>query len=123
MKILIADDSLIFRIIIKKKLSEIKEVKEIYEAENYVMTIEQLDKVQPDFLILDIRLPDESGIHVLDYLTEVKKRPVVIVASDYAIEANRDNAMNKGADYVFDKTRDKEKIIEIIRNYKIKPIT
>jgi DNA-binding NarL/FixJ family response regulator len=123
MKVLIADDSLIFRIIMKKKLSDIREVKEIYEAENYVMTIEQLDKVEPDFLILDIRLPDESGIHVLDYLSEVKKKPVVIVASDYALEDNRDKAMNKGADYVFDKTRDKEKITEIIRNYRKKPIT
>ena len=117
MKILIADDSLHFRIIMKKKLSEIKEIEEIHEADNYVNTIDQLEKEEPDFLILDIRLPDESGIHVLDYLQDQEKKPVVMVASDYALENNRSQAMEKGADFVFDKAKDKDKIIKTIKEY------
>ena len=52
--------------------------------------------VQPDVIVLDLRLPDQSGLDVLKQLREIDARiPVVLVtvvrSADSAIEADEDN--------------------------------
>jgi CheY-like chemotaxis protein len=116
MKILIADDSLHFRIILKKTLSKIRGIEIINEAEDYVSTINHLEENSYDFLILDIRLPDESGFHVLDYIKEMKNKPIVYVVTDYAIENNKIKALEKGASEIFDKAHDIDKLTKKIMN-------
>jgi two-component system nitrogen regulation response regulator GlnG len=59
--------------------------------------LERVADVRPDVVLLDLRLPDKSGLEVLRQLREIDARiPVVVVtvvrSADSAIEAMRDGA-------------------------------
>jgi DNA-binding NarL/FixJ family response regulator len=121
MKILISDDSLLFRSSLKRMLQVLPGIIEISEAENYVSTIQKIESSQPDIIILDIRLPDESGFHVLDYIRDNNLKPYVIIATDYATKNNKEKGLEKGAREVFDKSHEFRKMIQLI-NEKLSPI-
>src|SRR5262249_6622613 len=59
--------------------------------------IERVADVRPDVILLDLRLPDQSGLEVLKQLRQIDARiPVVLVtlvrSADSAIEAMRQGA-------------------------------
>ena len=59
--------------------------------------LERLADVRPDVILLDLRLPDQSGLDVLKQLRQIDARiPVVLVtvvrSADAAIEAMRQGA-------------------------------
>jgi DNA-binding NarL/FixJ family response regulator len=71
MKILIADDHWVVRRGVKELLSGYPEVELIGEASNGEEVLKQLYTEEWDILILDLSMPDKSG---LDVLIEVKQR-------------------------------------------------
>src|SRR5215471_18654900 len=59
--------------------------------------LERVDAVRPDVILLDLRLPDQSGLDVLKQVRQIDARiPVVLVtvarSADSAIEAMRQGA-------------------------------
>jgi len=68
LKILIVDDTAIFRKIIKDILIEIPGVEVVGVAQNGNIALKKLSCLKPDLLILDIEMPEMSGIEVLEYL-------------------------------------------------------
>src|SRR5262249_42840458 len=59
--------------------------------------LERVAEVRPDVILLDLRLPDQSGLEVLKQLRQIDARiPVVLVtvarSADSAIEAMRQGA-------------------------------
>ncbi len=70
MQVLMVDDSAILRERLKAMLSEIIEPENISQAEDYAEAISSFQKVNPEAVILDIRMPSGSGI---DVLQEIKK--------------------------------------------------
>jgi len=94
LKVLIADDESLARETVKLLLSSIPEVTEIYEAENGSQTRILANQHQPDIAILDIEMPNMSGIEVCKYLPE---NCVIIFATaynEYAVEAFENNAID-----------------------------
>jgi DNA-binding NarL/FixJ family response regulator len=96
-KLLIADDHAIFRDALRKLLDADDEITIVGEAGNGTECIKMLDKLRPDILLLDLRMPDKSGLAVLE---EVKfdtlpTRVIVLTAA----EDDRDlvRAMRLGA--------------------------
>ncbi len=72
MKILIVDDSIVVRDRIVEMLSGITGVEIAGEATNSIEAIHMVNKLKPDVVTLDIRIPGESGIEVLK---KIKKNP------------------------------------------------
>ena len=68
LKILIVDDTAIFRKIIKDILIEIPDVEVVGVAQNGNIALKKLSSLKPDLLILDIEMPEMNGIEVLKYL-------------------------------------------------------
>ena len=65
-KVFLADDSLIVREHLVTMLTEVTEVEIVGQAENVPDAINGIGKLQPDLVILDIRMPGGSGIDVLE---------------------------------------------------------
>ena len=64
-QVFIADDSLIVRERLVMMLDELAGIEIVGQAENVAEAISAIRKLQPDVVILDIRMPGGSGIDVL----------------------------------------------------------
>lgn len=113
MKVLIADDSAIVRERIIAMLSEIKEVRIVGEAQNADETVELTLKLEPDVVILDIRMPG-NGISVLPKIKDSKNAPIVIMFTNYPYEQYEKKCMEAGAEYFFDKSVGIKEVIKIL---------
>lgn len=93
-KVLVVDDSLVFRETLSKLLSAEKGIEVVGTAIDAFSAKEKIEKLSPNVLILDVELPKVSGI---DFLKElIPKRPIpTVVVTSTAISAF--DAINAGA--------------------------
>jgi two-component system nitrate/nitrite response regulator NarL len=96
-KILIADDHVIFRDGLRKLLDSDDELTVVGEAAGGAGCIKMLAKLKPDILLLDLRMPDKSGLAVLEEVNfdTVPTRVIVLTAAEDDREVIR--AMRLGA--------------------------
>jgi two-component system, NarL family, nitrate/nitrite response regulator NarL len=96
-KILIADDHVIFRDGLRKLLDSDDELTVVGEAAGGAECIKMLAKLKPDILLLDLRMPDKSGLAVLEEVNfdTVPTRVIVLTAAEDNREVMR--AMRLGA--------------------------
>lgn len=80
-KVLVVDDSLFMRKIISDVLNLDKAIEVIDTAENGLTAIEKIKKLKPDVVTLDIKMPDISGLDVLNEVMEKYPTPVVILSA------------------------------------------
>jgi two-component system, NarL family, nitrate/nitrite response regulator NarL len=96
-KILIADDHVIFRDGLRKLLDSDEEITVVGEATNGAQCIKMLGNLKPDILLLDLRMPGKGGLAVLEEVNfdTVPTRVIVLTAA----EDDRDvlRAMRLGA--------------------------
>jgi len=114
MKVFIADDSAVVRERLKEMLSEIPEVKIIGQAEDGLQATNLITKLNPDVVILDIRMPRGNGIDVLQNIKKDNPSLIVIMLTNYPYAQYRKKCMAAGADYFFDKAIEFEKVTEVL---------
>ena len=108
--LLIVDDS---QIIIDRVIDSLKDhdtVKDIFTAANYREAMELIRRLTPRFVLLDIQLPDKSGMDLLKFI--VKEYPVIkVIMFSNLLDDNYIKVCKKiGAKYFIDKSRDFELI-------------
>lgn len=114
-KVLIADDHVLYRAGVKTALSSKNDVKVIAEADNGMHLLTMLKMVQPDVILLDIQMPVMDGITALP---EIKKNwPDVKVIMLTMLEDHSmiTKLMELGANSYLSKTSDIEVIYEAIK--------
>ena len=96
-KILIADDHVIFRDGLRKLLDSDDELTVVGEAASGAECVKMLGNLKPDILLLDLRMPDKSGLAVLEEVDfdTVPTRVIVLTAAEDNREVIR--AMRLGA--------------------------
>lgn len=80
-KVLVVDDSLVFRETLSRLLGAESGIEVIGTAADAFSAKEKLEKVKPDVLILDVELPKMNGIDFLKELLPKKPIPTVVVTS------------------------------------------
>ena len=70
---------------------------------------------RPNVTILDIRMPDGSGIDVLRALKKERGNSIVVMLTNYPYPQYRKTCMDEGADFFFDKSTEFERVIEVVR--------
>jgi len=115
MRIFIADDSDILRSHLITMLSDIAGVEIIGEAEDSSGTVEAIERLKPDIVILDIRMPRGDGILALETIKRSKAAPKVIMFTNYPYPQYRKKCTEAGADYFFSKSTEFEDLKETIR--------
>ena len=112
--VLIVDDSDIIRSRLQSLVRELQRDITLCMASDVRQAMQSLHSQRPDMVILDLCLPDGSG---LDVLQEIKARfPGIAVAilTHYADTAYRVRCAELGADYFLDKATEFEVIREIL---------
>ncbi len=114
MKVLIADDSKLMRERIRESISIFSDVEIVSETENGISTLNEVDKHNPDLAIIDIRMPDKSGLEVLKELRAKNKTTKVIILTNYAYDQYKDKAFENGANFFFSKSEDFDRIAAVV---------
>lgn len=113
MKVVIADDSSLWRDRIKRMLNGNYNISVVGEAENGVEAMQLIQENEPDLVILDIRMPEMNGIEVLKKIRALKMETRVCILTNYPYPQYRKRCVEEGTDYFLSKTDDFEQI-EII---------
>jgi len=117
-KVFIADDSLVVREHLVTMLDELAGIVIVGQAETVAEAITAIGKLQPDVVILDIHMPDGSGIDVLQTIKQDGPAPVVIVLTNYPYPAYRQKCLQAGADFFLDKSTEFDQIPKLFERYK-----
>ena len=113
MKVFIADDSAVMRERLIEMLSELPEIEIIGQAQDGIKAKNLIEKLNPDVVILDIRMPRGNGIDVLQNIKKDNPALIVIMLTNYPYPQYRKKCMKAGADYFFDKSTEFEKVTEV----------
>ena len=87
------------------------------QASTGLQGVEMAEELQPDFIVLDIQLPDIDGYMVLDKIrnnSNTKKIPVVAMTS-YAMAGDKTKLLNAGCDGYVEKPIDPGMVMLQIR--------
>ena len=114
MKVIIADDSKLIRDRITERVELIDTVNVVAQTTNSFETIEEIKKHKPDVLILDIRMPEGSGINVLKYIQKNKTKIVTIVVTNYPIIQYKNKCFELGADFFFSKVTEFDEVFKLV---------
>ena len=112
---LIVDDSAVIRRRLVSMLSEIPGVQLVGEASGAVDGAELIRNNCPDVVILDIRMPDRSGIGLLEDIKHDPERPTIIILTNYPYSAYQKRCMELGASHFFDKSTEFTQMETVVR--------
>ena len=113
-RVLIIDDSEKIRERLVTLLSEEGQIQVVGQAGNGFDAMNELRRLQPDTVILDIRLPDRSGIELLKEIKGRYPAVKVIMLTNFDNSQYRRQCRQLGADHFLNKTLEFEKIIDSI---------
>ena len=97
LKIILVDDHEVVRIGLKTLLSRYPEFEIIDEAGTGKDALEKTFRLKPDVTLLDIRLPDQSGIDVCRAITTQQPQTKVVMLTSYAEDELLFDAIVAGA--------------------------
>ncbi|MGB2868427.1 MAG: response regulator transcription factor [Bacteroidota bacterium] len=116
LRIIIADDSSLLRERIKTMATAFPNVEVVGEAGNGKAALQLIGEMNPDLIILDIRLPDMTGIDVLKRIKESGSLARVSMLTNYPFPQYEKRCLSEGADYFYDKNQDLKRITDMIRD-------
>jgi DNA-binding NarL/FixJ family response regulator len=115
MRVLIADDSEVFVRHLLQALGEIKGVEIVGHARTGAEALQAVCNLRPEVVILDIRMPEGSGIDVLESMKREKVTPITIVLTNFNYSQYRKKCLQLGARFFFDKSAEFAKVGEVLR--------
>ena len=114
-RVYIVDDSVKLRKRLYELLSDVDNVQVIGQAGNADDALGEVRALKPDTVLLDIRLPGKNGIQLLGKIKKLQPEITVIMMTNYDYPQYRHNSIRAGADHFFNKTREFESIIQVLK--------
>jgi len=111
---MIVDDSDLMRLRLRALLREVPGVHLVAEAATAEAAQQMLPGSPPDIMILDLRLPDSSGLDVLRAARTLPHPPRVIILTDYGYDMLRQRCRAAGADAFLEKGTEFDRLPEVI---------
>jgi len=93
---MIVDDQLTFRQA-ARRLLEARGYEVVAEAESEARALEAVERLEPQAVLLDVRLGDEDGFAVCGALTRARPELAVLLASDTAYDDSEECIADSGA--------------------------
>jgi DNA-binding NarL/FixJ family response regulator len=101
LQVVIADDAEEVRGLLDLVLSEIEGIAISGKAKDGVEALRMVKELNPDVLVLDVSMPNKSGIEVLQ---EIRKDGLSMIIIMFTIDPQlREYSLNAGADYFLSK--------------------
>src|ERR1700693_139866 len=114
-RILLADDHPIVRDGLKKLLQLEDDVQVVGEAGDGREVLEKVHELDPDVLLLDLRMPNLDGLSALQALQQVNKRTLVIILTASEDQNEFVRAMKLGCSGIVLKQTAPDMIVKSIR--------
>jgi DNA-binding NarL/FixJ family response regulator len=114
-RVIIADDHVLYRAGVKTSLSTKKDIKVIAEADNGMHLLNLIKNIEADVVLLDIQMPIMDGIATLPELKKIAPRTKVIMLTMVDDNSMITKLMELGANSYLTKTSDSEIIYEAIK--------
>jgi DNA-binding NarL/FixJ family response regulator len=114
-RVIIADDHVLYRAGVKAALSQKSDIKIIAEADNGMHLINLLKSLPADVILLDIQMPVMDGIEALPEIRKVCPGAKVIMLTMMDDHSMITKLMEIGANSYLSKTSDSEIIYEAIK--------
>jgi DNA-binding NarL/FixJ family response regulator len=117
-KTLIVEDNLPFRQFLIGMLHKYFPLMVIEDAGDGREALQKVDSFCPDLILLDIRLPDESGLELTKKIKKECPNIIIIILTSYDLPEYREAAARYGADAFMtkDSTTEKE-IVKLVKSY------
>ena len=116
MKVLIVDDSTIVRVRLADLVLEIDGVESVAQAQDASRGLDLVKTLKPDVAIFDVRMPQRSGIDLLEDVKRIGQTLKVIMLTNYPTPESREKCFSLGADYFFDKSSEIEQVIDVLKD-------
>lgn len=99
LRVLVADDSSLFRRAVAEALGSLPDVEVVGSSPNGRLALQKVADLKPDLLTLDIEMPEMDGLAVLEALRQMGSTTSVIVISALTLRGGRltMQALEKGA--------------------------
>ncbi|HET8522445.1 MAG TPA: response regulator transcription factor [Thermomicrobiales bacterium] len=114
--VLLVDDHPVVVEGLRKVLATAGDIDVTGEAHDAATALERTRTLQPDVILLDLRMPGASGIQVTRRLRDQGSRSVVIILTSYGDEAYVRQALEAGADGYLLKSTPPTELIAAIRS-------
>ena len=114
-KILIVDDAIFMRTVLKKMLEE-NDFEIVAEASNGVDAIQKAKEFQPDVVTLDITMPEMDGVTALPEILKVSPNSKVIMCSAMGQQPMVIEAIKNGAKDFIVKPFQQQRVLQAIEN-------
>jgi two-component system NarL family response regulator len=114
-RILIADDHLVFRMGLKTLLNSEDDIEIVGEANDGPSTIAAYKRFRPDITLLDLRMPGGGGQYAIQQIRACNPRARILVLSSYASEEEVYGAMRNGASGYVLKDVDRDELTAALR--------
>lgn len=117
-KILLAEDQKLMRIGIKSLFSDYPEMEIIGEAQNGKEAIEKSKLTKPDIVLMDIGMPDISGIDATKQILEANNNIKVIMLTSHINEEELNASLTAGANAYVIKDINTDFLMNVIKMVK-----
>jgi two-component system, OmpR family, response regulator len=115
LRVVLVEDSPIIRERLVESLTATGVIKVVGYADSERAAVAALASGEWDAVILDLQLKQGTGLGVLKALGSVRPAGAkVIVLTNYAIPQYRDRSLALGADYFFDKSREYDRVRNVL---------
>ena len=112
--VLIVDDSILIMERMIPILEEIDNISFVVQAGSFREAIEVLNTLKPDMVLLDINLPDKSGIELLRIIREQHMEVTVLMITNHSDEYYQETCRRLGAKDFLDKSKDTDRISGVL---------
>lgn len=117
-KILLVEDQKLMRIGIKSLFNDYPEMEVIGEAQNGKEAIEKAKLIKPDIILMDIGLPDISGIDATKKILENNNNIKVIILTSHINEQELNASLSAGANAYIIKDISTDFLMSVIKMIK-----
>ena len=80
-KVLVVDDTIVYRKIVGDALKQMPGIEVVGTANNGKIALSKIKSLKPDLMTLDIEMPEMNGIELLQQLQKMDNPPLVIMVS------------------------------------------
>jgi DNA-binding NarL/FixJ family response regulator len=114
-RVVLADDNEVVRKGIKRLLNKAPDIEVVGEAGDGIETLQLVDQLLPDILMLDVEMPQLNGIEVARKLKRKKHKTRILVLSAYDDPGYIREMLRIGAAGYLIKDEAPERILEAVR--------
>jgi DNA-binding NarL/FixJ family response regulator len=109
------DDQPIVRAAVRCLLSQSPDFEVLGESEGALTAVEEIARLRPDAAVLDISMPEISGIEAIALIRRVHPRIKIVMLTHHESETFVSLAMEAGADGYFSKGADLSELLLALR--------